>query len=109
MRFHRDGSVQDKSPTSASPFGGYNFLQSTNPMNATAVHESSPPTASHLDAQSAAMDSHKNTFVQFMKPKFARAPIKEAGRVAYLGTETSLLFILIWGVFLGSIALTFIC
>jgi hypothetical protein len=27
---------------------------------------------------------------QFMKPKFARAPIREAGRVAYLGESSNL-------------------
>lgn len=30
------------------------------------------------------------TYAQFMKPKFARAPIKEAGRVAYLGESSNL-------------------
>ncbi|GAB7364832.1 hypothetical protein MBLNU230_g5626t2 [Neophaeotheca triangularis] len=30
------------------------------------------------------------TWAQFMKPKFARAPIKEAGRVAYLGESSNL-------------------
>lgn len=30
------------------------------------------------------------TYVSFMKPKFARAPIKEAGRVAYLGESSNL-------------------
>lgn len=30
------------------------------------------------------------TITQFMKPKFARAPIKEAGRVAYLGESSNL-------------------
>jgi hypothetical protein len=34
--------------------------------------------------------SHNSTYVQFMKPKFARAPIKEAGRVAYLGESSNL-------------------
>jgi hypothetical protein len=30
------------------------------------------------------------TYAQFMKPKFTRAPIKEAGRVAYLGESSNL-------------------
>jgi hypothetical protein len=34
--------------------------------------------------------NHNGTFAQFMKPKFARAPIKEAGRVAYLGESSNL-------------------
>ncbi|KAI9839192.1 MAG: Cutinase transcription factor 1 alpha [Sarea resinae] len=32
----------------------------------------------------------KTSYAQFMKPKFARAPIKEAGRVAYLGESSNL-------------------
>ena len=31
-----------------------------------------------------------NTYLHYMKPKFARAPIKEAGRVAYLGESSNL-------------------
>ena len=38
-------------------------------------------------AQQAAAD---NTYSEFMKPKFARAPITEAGRVAYLGESSNL-------------------
>lgn len=34
--------------------------------------------------------ARSGTYVQFMKPKFARAPIKEAGRVAYLGESSNL-------------------
>lgn len=39
-----------------------------------------------------ASQQHVNngTYVQYMKPKFARAPIKEAGRVAYLGESSNL-------------------
>lgn len=33
---------------------------------------------------------NNGTYVQYMKPKFARAPIKEAGRVAYLGESSNL-------------------
>ncbi|KAI5275038.1 hypothetical protein E4T47_01844 [Aureobasidium subglaciale] len=33
---------------------------------------------------------HDATWSQYMKPKFARAPIKEAGRVAYLGESSNL-------------------
>ena len=34
--------------------------------------------------------NQNGTYAQFMKPKFARAPIKEAGRVAYLGESSNL-------------------
>ena len=33
---------------------------------------------------------NNSTYTQYMKPKFARAPIKEAGRVAYLGESSNL-------------------
>lgn len=33
---------------------------------------------------------NNGTWAQYMKPKFARAPIKEAGRVAYLGESSNL-------------------
>jgi hypothetical protein len=38
-------------------------------------------------SQQRALDS---TYLHYMKPKFARAPIKEAGRVAYLGESSNL-------------------
>jgi hypothetical protein len=43
-----------------------------------------------MDAVSSQQDAHNSTLVQFMKPKFVRAPIKDAGRVAYLGESTNL-------------------
>lgn len=33
---------------------------------------------------------NNGTYAQYMKPKYARAPIKEAGRVAYLGESSNL-------------------
>ncbi|CAK1364179.1 unnamed protein product [Cercospora beticola] len=38
----------------------------------------------------AGQQATNGTYAQFMKPKFARAPIKEAGRVAYLGESSNL-------------------
>jgi len=44
-----------------------------------------------LSEDQAAQQAQQNgTMSQFMKPKFARAPIKEAGRVAYLGESSNL-------------------
>jgi len=40
----------------------------------------------YLEAQK----TQNSTWAQYMKPKFARAPIKEAGRVAYLGESSNL-------------------
>lgn len=48
-----------------------------------------PPTQLS-EAQTAQQLAGNHTMAQFMKPKFARAPIKEAGRVAYLGESSNL-------------------
>ena len=48
-----------------------------------------PPT-SLPELYAEAQRSQNGTYAQYMKPKFARAPIKEAGRVAYLGESSNL-------------------
>lgn len=48
------------------------------------------PVTALSDAQSAQQGTQNLHFTHFMKPKFARAPIKEAGRVAYLGESSNL-------------------
>ncbi|RAK85696.1 cutinase transcription factor 1 alpha [Aspergillus costaricaensis CBS 115574] len=48
------------------------------------------PVTSLTESQAAQQASHNSMYAQFMKPKFARAPIKEAGRVAYLGESSNL-------------------
>ncbi|KAK8159679.1 fungal-specific transcription factor domain-containing protein [Phyllosticta citrichinensis] len=48
------------------------------------------PSTSFPPTYAAQQDTHSGSYVQFMKPKFARAPIKEAGRVAYLGESSNL-------------------
>ncbi|KAI9372740.1 fungal-specific transcription factor domain-containing protein [Aspergillus egyptiacus] len=48
------------------------------------------PVTSLTESQAAEQASQNTTYAQFMKPKFARAPIKEAGRVAYLGESSNL-------------------
>jgi transcription factor-like protein len=48
------------------------------------------PSVSLSEAYAAHQSTHNGTYAQFMKPKFARAPIKEAGRVAYLGESSNL-------------------
>ena len=48
------------------------------------------PPVSYTDDQVIQQISQNGTYAQFMKPKFARAPIKEAGRVAYLGESSNL-------------------
>ena len=48
------------------------------------------PSTTVSDAYAAQQAADDGTWAQFMKPKFARAPIKEAGRVAYLGESSNL-------------------
>ena len=48
------------------------------------------PTTTLSEAQAMQQANGNTTYAQFMKPKFARAPIKEAGRVAYLGESSNL-------------------
>ncbi|KAF3196833.1 Transcriptional activator of fatty acid utilization, variant 2 [Orbilia oligospora] len=47
-------------------------------------YEADEPSLSTITPDSLA-EPEASPFVQFLKPKFARAPIKDAGRVAYLG------------------------
>ncbi|TKA68670.1 Cutinase transcription factor 1 alpha [Cryomyces minteri] len=69
-----------------SPVGGLP------PRDRTTVYNSSEgtPSTKVSDAYAAQQVTHNGTYAQFMKPKFARAPIKEAGRVAYLGESSNL-------------------
>ncbi|KAI9775032.1 MAG: Transcriptional activator of fatty acid utilization [Geoglossum umbratile] len=76
----RGESTQEKSPPAGSPGAFSRTTAAYNPQDGT------PPT-SYTDAQVAEQAA---TYAQFMKPKFARAPIKEAGRVAYLGESSNL-------------------
>ena len=48
------------------------------------------PVTSLSDAQAVQQGTQNQHYTHFMKPKFARAPIKEAGRVAYLGESSNL-------------------
>ncbi|KAK3705618.1 Transcriptional activator of fatty acid utilization [Vermiconidia calcicola] len=48
------------------------------------------PQTEASEAYAAQQQVNNGTYVQYMKPKFARAPIKEAGRVAYLGESSNL-------------------
>ncbi|KMP06927.1 cutinase transcription factor 1 alpha [Coccidioides immitis H538.4] len=48
------------------------------------------PVTSLTEAEAAQQAQQNHSYAQFMKPKFARAPITEAGRVAYLGESSNL-------------------
>ncbi|TAQ90028.1 hypothetical protein B7494_g1635 [Chlorociboria aeruginascens] len=77
----RGDTVETQSPRNESPGG-----QSTSMFCST---DGTPPT-SLTESQIRQRNNDDGTFVQFMKPKFTRAPIKEAGRVAYLGESSNL-------------------
>lgn len=83
----RDNSIHTNSPSVEAPApGGYDF-----PRNDTqsAAHDGMPVTTLS-NSQSAQQVTQNTHYTHFMKPKFARAPIKEAGRVAYLGESSNL-------------------
>ncbi|KAL9131536.1 MAG: hypothetical protein Q9217_000550 [Psora testacea] len=82
----RADSVSGNSPKVEQP-AGYEFdANRTSEYNA---HDGMPVT-SLSSAQTAPQGTQNLHFTHFMKPKFARAPIKEAGRVAYLGESSNL-------------------
>lgn len=54
------------------------------------IDYSGMPATSNTDEYIASEHIQNQTWAQYMKPKFARAPIKEAGRVAYLGESSNL-------------------
>jgi hypothetical protein len=64
--------------------------QNSSASNSNAMAVNGMPVTTLTEAQAAQQASQNSTYAQFMKPKFARAPIKEAGRVAYLGESSNL-------------------
>ena len=82
----RADSVSGNSPTVEQP-AGYEFDANRN--SEYDAHDGMPVT-SLSSAQTAQQGTQNLHFTHFMKPKFARAPIKEAGRVAYLGESSNL-------------------
>ncbi|KAF8855248.1 hypothetical protein BDZ45DRAFT_507450 [Acephala macrosclerotiorum] len=78
----RGEGVDERSPRNDSPGTGrsqsvYNTQDGTPPTSLTEQHYK-------------VRQDDEGTYAQFMKPKFTRAPIKEAGRVAYLGESSNL-------------------
>ncbi|KAL4803978.1 fungal-specific transcription factor domain-containing protein [Aspergillus unguis] len=78
--------TREKREETALPTAGKNtFGYQNNVMTVDGM-----PVTTLTDSQAAQQASQNATYTQFMKPKFARAPIKEAGRVAYLGESSNL-------------------
>lgn len=76
----REKEKSSDSDEKNNAFGYRNNMMGVDGMPNTALSE----------AEAAQQASANNAYAQFMKPKFARAPIKEAGRVAYLGESSNL-------------------
>lgn len=79
----RGEPVDERSPRNDSPATG----RSNSVYN---VATDGTPATSLTEAQYKQRQDDDGTYAQFMKPKFTRAPIKEAGRVAYLGESSNL-------------------
>ncbi|KAK0745030.1 fungal-specific transcription factor domain-containing protein [Apiosordaria backusii] len=85
------GDVDDRS--SSLPPGSSTFPSGTRPPAVYHTHEATPLTAPTEEQQkkeefdNATLANYMNLV---MKPKFTRAPITEAGRVAYLGESSNL-------------------
>ncbi|KJX98735.1 cutinase transcription factor 1 alpha like protein [Zymoseptoria brevis] len=84
----------DRSPAVANdPFPGRGEMVMTRdiPPEKIGMNTSAGmPKTEGSDAYYASQQVSNGTYAQYMKPKFARAPIKEAGRVAYLGESSNL-------------------
>ena len=82
----REGPADSKSPATVdgSPIDI--------PRDRTSMYNTidGTPSTTVSEAYAAQQAADDGTWAQFMKPKFARAPIKEAGRVAYLGESSNL-------------------
>ncbi|KAL9073768.1 MAG: hypothetical protein Q9157_004633 [Trypethelium eluteriae] len=84
-------SGQNEETTSPATVGGSPGPVIAHRDKSTAYNSTDgTPSTKVPDAYAAQQVTHHGTYVQFMKPKFARAPIKEAGRVAYLGESSNL-------------------
>ncbi|KAK7178451.1 fungal specific transcription factor domain-containing protein [Paraphaeosphaeria sporulosa] len=76
----------DRSPVPSSATPGEQQRDKTTVYNSP----DGTPSTTVSPAYAAQQAAHNGTYVQFMKPKFARSPIKNAGRVAYLGESSNL-------------------
>ncbi|KAK3069456.1 Transcriptional activator of fatty acid utilization [Teratosphaeriaceae sp. CCFEE 6253] len=90
----RRGSYADTAPSptarSASVSGQRELPPRYEPENIGMNSHHGMPDTETTEAYDRAQRVNNGTYVQYMKPKFARAPIKEAGRVAYLGESSNL-------------------
>ncbi|KAF2403319.1 hypothetical protein EJ06DRAFT_272345 [Trichodelitschia bisporula] len=78
--------AQSQSPTATASPGDSSARDRTGMYNSL----DGTPSTTVSEAYAAVQQAGVGTYATFMRPKFARAPIKEAGRVAYLGESSNL-------------------
>lgn len=86
----RGDNVEERSPpTTTAPVGA---STTTFPARPAVYHTSEgTPSTAISEAQARKEEADNETYVNlYMKPKFTRAPITEAGRVAFLGESSNL-------------------
>ncbi|MCJ1294353.1 Transcriptional activator of fatty acid utilization [Xylographa carneopallida] len=88
----KDDFLSDRadSPSGQSPTADGSGPFHAPPGNGLYNGERGMPVTTLSELQAAQQVSNDGSMIPFMKPKFARAPIKEAGRVAYLGESSNL-------------------
>ncbi|KAF8445430.1 fungal-specific transcription factor domain-containing protein [Kalaharituber pfeilii] len=84
----RRASTQGPSPSPIPTTSSHNLNQI--PPSTVTLQSDGTLSVTLSDAQKARAAVDAETYTQFMKPKFARAPLKDAGRVAYLGESSNL-------------------
>ncbi|KAI9732569.1 MAG: Transcriptional activator of fatty acid utilization [Cirrosporium novae-zelandiae] len=87
-----DQSERSESTPSTAPSRDATQILSSRSNASLYTPPTAPPSASLPDMQAPPPPPNGNdpVYGSLMKPKFARAPIKEAGRVAYLGESSNL-------------------
>ena len=86
-----DSDRGDPIDTNSPPVDSPSLMEVSSGRSQTVynTHDGTPSSAL-TEAQIRQNAETDKTYTQFMKPKFTRAPIKEAGRVAYLGESSNL-------------------
>ncbi|KAK3353484.1 fungal-specific transcription factor domain-containing protein [Lasiosphaeria hispida] len=87
------GETEERSPN-PNPPGTSTFPSGTRSPAVYHTHEGTPSVAAHTEEQQQKEEYDNATLASYMnlvmKPKFTRAPITEAGRVAYMGESSNL-------------------
>ncbi|KAI5795457.1 fungal-specific transcription factor domain-containing protein [Peziza echinospora] len=86
---HRRGSTQGPSPSPGFPTTSFNHSRPSPVTTTQHSHSDAALSVILPDGQPTRPSADADIHFQFAKPKFARAPIKEAGRVAYLGESSN--------------------